>query len=165
MEADVSSESFSEQQDLEKLCMETLFACAYLWAWGLADKKDYLEILDELFAESPENACLLELEGLAADYRESFFRIKQYFDYETGSFDTERFGRSLFAGLEKAYFSGKWSMAEFAKRVYEIWSLLPGDIMHEEPFFSLMYADDPLSWGDEEETRRLYEEAFSYYKT
>lgn len=33
-----------------------------------------------------------------------------------------------------------------------------------EPFHTLSYADDPLSWNDEKQTRKLYEELFEFYK-
>lgn len=34
----------------------------------------------------------------------------------------------------------------------------------EQPFWTLSYADDPLSWGDEEQSKALYEEAFDFYR-
>ena len=73
---------------LEMMCMEKLFAFAYLWAWDLDDEQVYRDILDNMFMNSPENELLLELEGLVSSYKESFFRIKRYFDYENASFDT-----------------------------------------------------------------------------
>ena len=149
---------------LEMMCMEKLFAFAYLWAWDLDDEQVYRDILDNMFMNSPENELLLELEGLVSSYKESFFRIKRYFDYENASFDKNLFGKYLFEGLEKVYVSNKISIKEFSKRAYEIWNILPRDIVEEEPFFTLSYADDPLSWGDEKQTRDLYEKAFSFYK-
>lgn len=32
-----------------------------------------------------------------------------------------------------------------------------------DPFFTMCYADDPLSWGDKDQTRELYEQMFRFY--
>ena len=48
--------------------------------------------------------------------------------------------------------------------MYSLWESLPGNIQNIEPFFTLSYADDPLSWGDEEQTRNIYEYMLNYYK-
>ena len=47
----------------------------------------------------------------------------------------------------------KW----FAGRMYRLWEGLPGSIQSIEPFWMLCYADDPLSWGDEAQSRSIYE--------
>ena len=52
----------------------------------------------------------------------------------------------------------------FAGRMYNLWESLPGNIQNKEPFWTLCYADDPLSWGDEEQTRSIYEYMLSYYE-
>ena len=144
--------------------MERLYAYAYLWAWDLDREQVYRDMLDNMFMNSPENELLLELEGLVSSYKESFFRIKRYFDYENVNFDKGIFGKFLFEGLENVYVSNEIPIKEFAKRTYEIWKMLPRDIVDEEPFIILSYADEPLSWGDEVQTRNLYEKAFSFYK-
>jgi hypothetical protein len=33
-----------------------------------------------------------------------------------------------------------------------------------EPFWTLSYADDPLSWGEERQTHEIYEKMFGYYE-
>lgn len=42
---------------------------------------------------------------------------------------------------------------QFAEKMYSLWESLAGNIQEEEPFFMLSYADAPLSWGDEGQTR------------
>ena len=44
------------------------------------------------------------------------------------------------------------------------WESLPENVWHIEPFQTLCCADDPLSWGEEEETRKIYECILNYYK-
>ena len=39
-----------------------------------------------------------------------------------------------------------------------------GNIQNIEPFQALCYADDSLSWGDEDQTKNIYEYALNYYK-
>ena len=63
----------------------------------------------------------------------------------------------------KIYNSKKINIKEFGIQSYEVWKLLPNEIMQKEPFWTLEYADDCISWGDEEQTRKLYEKAFEYY--
>lgn len=36
--------------------------------------------------------------------------------------------------------------------------------MFNEPFVMLPYADEPLSWGDEKQSRELFQSMFDYYK-
>lgn len=47
--------------------------------------------------------------------------------------------------------------------MYRLWEELPQEVQMKEPFWALNYADDPLSWGDEEQTRELYEKMMNYY--
>lgn len=51
----------------------------------------------------------------------------------------------------------------FAYAVLAKTGLLPQETGQKEPFKALCYADDCLSWGDEKQTRELYEKAFQYY--
>lgn len=144
--------------------MECLFAYTYLWAWGFCSMQEYNLYLDNMFSETPGNELLLELEECSDNYKNTFARLKRYFEYEANTFDTDKFGKFLFKGLEKAYHSDAYDIVEFGSRCYQLWKLLPGFIDHEQPFYVLCYANDPLSWGDEEQTRTLYRDAFSFYK-
>lgn len=53
---------------------------------------------------------------------------------------------------------------QFANKMYSLWKNLPDKLQDEQPFFQLSYADDPLSWGDEKQTRSIYEKMFHYYE-
>lgn len=117
-----------------------------------------------MFSEALGNEVLLELEECSDNYKNTFARLKRYFEYEANTFDTDKFGKFLFKGLETAYNSGVYDIVEFGSRCYKLWRLLPGFLDHEQPFYVLCYADDSLSWGDEEQTRTLYTDAFSFYK-
>lgn len=75
----------------------------------------------------------------------------------------ERFGRDLISKLETIYANCS-DIGYFANRMYRLWEILPGNIQNIEPFWTLCYADDPLSWGDEKQTRSIYEHMLSYYK-
>ncbi len=144
--------------------MEVLFAYAYLWAFGFCSGQEYNVHLDEMFLNTPDDEVLLELEECWSNYKETFAKLKRYFEYEANSFDSLKFGKILFNGLEAAYKSDVYNMDEFGSRCYELYKMLPGFLEQEQPFWRLSYADDPLSWGDEEQSRILYEEAFSFYK-
>lgn len=145
--------------------LECLFAYAYLWAWGFCSMQEYNVHLDRMFSETPNNKILLELEESSNNYKETFARLKRYFEYETDTFDSYIFGKTLFNGLEIAYKSDVYTIAEFGKICYQLWKLLPEFLMQEQPFWTLSYADEPLlSWGDEKQSRILYEEAFRFYK-
>ncbi|WP_353738826.1 hypothetical protein, partial [Faecalibaculum rodentium] len=73
-------------------------------------------------------------------YREIFL----YIDYK--KLDLERFGRILMSKLETVYANCS-DIEYFANRMYSLWESLPGNIQDIEPFWTLCYADDPLSWG------------------
>lgn len=144
--------------------LECLFAYSYLWAWGFCSMQEYNVHLERLFSETPNNKILLELEECSNNYKETFARLKRYFEYETNTFDSYIFGKTLFNGLEIVYKSDVYTIAEFGKICYQLWNLLPGFLVQEQPFRTLSYADDPLSWGDEKQSRIMYEEAFRFYK-
>lgn len=144
--------------------MESLFAYSYLWAWGFCSMQKYNACLDKMFSDAPDNEVLLELEECSDNCKNTFARLRRFFEYETNSFDSDKFGKTLFHGLEVAYKSKVYSINEFGSRCYELWNTLPGFLDKQQPFWTLSYADDPLSWGDEKQSRTLYEEAFSFYK-
>lgn len=52
---------------------------------------------------------------------------------------------------------------EFASRMYGLWEDFPGNLQDIETFWTLSHADDPLSWGDEGQTRKIYERTLCYY--
>ncbi len=75
--------------------------------------------------------------------------------------DFDRFGRALF-GLLKPIYNSK-DIHEFGNAMYSLWESMAGNLQDMEPFWTLSYADDPLSWEDVEQTRKIYEEMLAYY--
>lgn len=144
--------------------MEKLVALCYLWAFGFGDKEDYYAELDRMFLKNPEDDFLLELENLGGDCGAAYARISMLI--QTG-INTDKFGRELFGGLEKFYlknFDSLSSLEEFGKMCYDLWKSFPASIDTKDPFHTLCYADDPLSWGDEKQSHELYQKAFDHYK-
>lgn len=144
--------------------MEKLAALCCLWAFGLGTKEDYSKELDKLFLENPNDALLLELENLGGDCGAAYARISML--VQTG-INIDKFGKELFDGLEKFYSencNSRSSLEEFGKRCYGMWKSFPASIDTQDPFHTLCYADDPLSWGDEKQTRGIYEAVFDHYK-
>lgn len=143
--------------------MEKLVALCYVWAFGLSDKDDYFAELDRLFLENPKDDLLLELEGLGGDRAAAWARLGWFAD----RLNIDLFGKELFAALEKVYSENRIPLAEFGRRCDSLWCALPYhpyQYEHIEPFCTLTYADDPLSYGDERQSRELYQYAFDYYK-
>ncbi|MDP4144065.1 MAG: hypothetical protein Q8936_06205 [Bacillota bacterium] len=62
------------------------------------------------------------------------------------------------------YYQDDMDIRFFGSKMYPIWMMLPHGIQNKEPFWTLCYADDPLSLEDERQTRELYQRMFQYYK-
>lgn len=140
--------------------MEELLVYAILLYEELVTENEYSERLDELFINDPENDDLLYLEW-ETDIKKAIIYIRTHIDYN--NFDFEQFGRILMSKLKIDYVKCL-DIKYFASRMYSLWESLPGNIQDIEPFWTLCFADDPLSWGDEEQTKTLYEEMLDYYK-
>lgn len=139
--------------------MEELLAYAYLLGEGFELEDRYEAKLNELFLADCENEDLLELEFLSNNIRESIIYIRSHID--DNSFDYGKFGKMLVSLLESVY--KNMDIEQFSRRTYAVWESLPDHLLNEEPFFTLCYAEEPLSWGDEKQTRELYERMFSFY--
>ena len=139
--------------------MEELLVCVLLLCDGFELENEYQSKLDELFMLNPDDAVLLELEFMSSDIKGSCLYLKAHFNY--AQFDTARFGRFMMRQLAALYQQN--SLQYFAKKMYSLWQNLPDNISCEEPFWTLCYADDPLSWGDERQCRELYEAMLNYY--
>lgn len=140
--------------------MEELLAYAYLWCEGLVLAEKYEEKLHKLFlADLTGNDDLLELEGLCGNKRESAIYIGRHINYS--SLDCDKFGKMLMRLLYPIYRS--MDIEKFGYHMNSLWASLPGYLQNKEPFFVLNYADDPLSYGNEIQSRALYEYALSYY--
>ena len=140
--------------------MEELLAYAYLLGTDLISEAIYEEKLNELFLQNPTDEDLLELELLNRNRKETIAYIRTHLNYNSMDFD--RFGRVLFRLLKPIYAS--MDIQRFGNAMYSLWENLPGNLQDMQPFLTLCYADDPLSWGDEKQSREIYEEMLEYYE-
>ena len=145
--------------------MERLYAEALLWSQGFHGEERYTALLDELFLEDPSNQLYLQLEECSET--ETLELLARWAE-ENEDFDADAFGTQLFAALEAAYAQHATTyddLEEFGRRCYQLWHLLPMQLMDNEPFLTLAYGDDPLDRGDEGGARKLYEAAFAFYRS
>lgn len=140
--------------------MEELLAYAILLYEKLVTENEYNKRLDELFLSNPENDDLLYLEW-ETDIKKVIIYVRTHLDYD--NLDLEQFGRILMSKLKTVYVNCS-DIKHFAGRMYSLWESLPRNMQKIEPFWALCYADEPLSWGDEEQTRSIYEDMLNYYK-
>ena len=120
---------------------------------------DYADALDMLLEKHPDNRFLNGLEGIGGP-KESADEILAENEFPVVSPDG--FGRML-AKLLGTVYEGM-EFAAFAEKMYGLWENLPDGMKHDEPFIRLCFANDPLSaTGDEEGTRRIYENLFRFY--
>ncbi len=142
--------------------IEILLLYAILLYVGLVSDEEYKEYLHVLFLKYSDNDLLLELELRTSDIEGT---IKIIFDYcLENDVDYDTFGCFLLSKLEEIYYQDDMDIRFFGSKMYSIWRVLPSDIENKEPFWTLCYADDPLSWGDERQTKELYQKMFQYYK-
>lgn len=144
--------------------MEELLVYALLLLGEVVTESEYIERLNELFLSTPENDTLLyntllDLE-FETDIKKAIIYVRTHFDYK--NFNHEQFGRVLMSKLKKIYKNCS-DIEYFASQMYILWENLPWEIQDKEPFWTLSYADDPLSWGDEKQTREIYENMLNYY--
>lgn len=140
--------------------MEELLVYALLLCEELVTETEYNKRLDEMFLNAPENDDLLYLEW-ETNITKAIIYIRTHINYN--NFDIEQFGRILMSKLKAVYVKCS-DIKYFADLMYSLWENLPGNIQDIEPFWTLSYADDPLSWEDEEQTRNIYEHILNYYK-
>ena len=138
---------------MKELLAYALLCCAGYDCGGLYDDQ-----LDKLFLEHPDSEEYLYLESLPSRKDAALHTVSALSGV---SFDAELFGRALMKLLGQAY--AESDLAPFSRRMYSLWTMLPPAIQYEEPFHTLNYADDCLSYGDENRCRKLYEEAFHFY--
>lgn len=140
--------------------MEELLVDAILLYEGFVTENEYSKRLDELFLNDSENDDLLYLEW-ETDIKKAIIYIRTHIDYN--HLELERFGRILMSKLKVVYINCS-DIKYYASRMYSLWKSLPRNIQDTEPFWMLCYGDDPLSWGDEEQTRNIYEHMLDYYE-
>ena len=140
--------------------MEELLAYAILLFEKIIAEEIYENRLYEMFIEDCKNEMLLYLVW-ENNIKNAISFIRTNVDYD--NFNHKIFGKVLM-GLLKKYYSYCKDIYLFGYKMYTLWESLPGNIQDIEPFWTLSYADDPLSWKDEQQSRELYEKAFNYYE-
>lgn len=140
--------------------MEELFVYILLLCNEIIEEDEYSKKLAELFLENPEDDALLYLEW-ETDIKKAYTYIWSHINFKT--VDEKHIGRILMDRL-KIYYENCSDIRNFAKKAYCLWQDLPEDLEQKEPFFTLSYVNEPLSWGDEEQTRNICEHMFNYYK-
>ncbi len=140
--------------------MEELLVFAFLLNEEIVTIDEYNKRLHELFLANLENDGLLYLEW-ETDIKKAITYIRMHVDYD--ALDYGQFGRILMGKLKVCYKNCP-DIKSFANHMYHLWESLPGNIQEKEPFFILCYADDSLSWGDEKQTRNIYEHMLDYYE-
>ena len=138
--------------------MEELFAYSLLFCQGYDFWDLYEEKLDSLFLKYPDNEEYFYLEELKNQKVAALHIISKMSE---SPFDIERFGRTLMKQIGEIY--TKSELTDFAPKMLSLWKTLPRCVYQEEPFLTLSYADDCLSYGDEKQCRNLYEQAIHYY--
>lgn len=141
--------------------MEELLAFAYIGLiFEIGSKwQEYEDTLHKLFLEDPQSDFLLELESLCGNKKETIIYITNHTNFDL--IDDSKFGRKLMSLLKPIYQST--DIRDFGKKINNLWKYLIVNF-NEEPFCIFSYADDPLSWGDEPQSKGLYEYALSYYE-
>ena len=117
-----------------------------------------------LFLKESNNDLLLDLESLT-DVKSSFMRIKRYFDYEAESFDISLFGKYLFGELGRIYHSKIINIDIFAKKCYELYTILPDRVNpFENPYIWLCNIDDMIEFNSPQEIEKKIEEMLLFYE-
>lgn len=142
--------------------IEKLYAFVISLHTNIVTQKEYEDFLDTIFLNDPTNELLLDLEVASKDFNETLALVNEALYKKEGRLDFAVFGKVLFENLGAFYKKDVLEIADFGRRAYSIWHLLPNEINQTEPFWTLCYAGDYLSFGDESQTRELYERAFSY---
>lgn len=150
---------------------ERLIVYLILFSVGFEIEIEYNEYLDSEFigtsnSDRSYSALLLELECCSSNRNKTIEILNQFFwqYYNNDNFNIVAFGLFLIESLKKIYLQSEIDIREYGKKVYMIWRGLPNEMRDRKPFFIMNYADDPLSWGDEKQTRQIYEELFNYFE-
>ena len=147
----------------EAIIVQQLLPYAYVMNEGLdADgvyAGAYADALDMLLEMHPENKFLNELEAVSGA-KESAEYILHHSG--CGIVAPDDLGKSLIKLLIPVYENA--DISAFSKGMFDLWNKLPNGIKDRELFIKLCFANDPLlSCGDEQQTRKMYEELLQYY--
>lgn len=145
--------------------MEELLAYALLLYVGFDVEGKYQSKLDELFLANPTDDFLLEIEAMSGKIKENIIiSVNLNTKFKCSNSDNinyDIFGKVLMDSLKPFYKNTE--LRQFAKMGYTLWQSLPEVIWQTEPFWTLCYADDPFSYGDEAQCREFYEDMLNYY--
>lgn len=140
--------------------MEHLYACCLLWALGFTNGESYADALHSSFRDRPESPTLFALEEAFPDAGRSLSLLEATCAAGDSGFSQAAFAKALFTGLRAVYTENHFDLVIFGKKCYALWKALPSSLRDQEPFFTLSYAQDSLTWGDETAMRAHLEEAF-----
>lgn len=138
--------------------MEELYVYALLYIVGFEYWDEYSNKLNDLFLKDFENEELLNLEEVG-NSKSAILHILSLMD--SAKINEKAFGTLLMDKIMEIYKQIELSL--FARRMYDLWGYLPELLAYDEPYKTLSYADDALSWGDEKQCRELYEKAMKFY--
>lgn len=139
---------------------EKLFAYALLIDEGYDMWVQYSDTLDTLFLNQPNNEEYLKLESIT-NVRETVQYLINKMNYE--NFDIIIFGSELMSLIQPIYMNS--DIHSFGRHMYSVWGKLPRSIQNIEPFTKLCFADDPLSYGNIEQSKQMYEEILRFYQS
>ena len=140
--------------------MEFLYACCLLWALGFTAGESYADALHSSFRDRPESPTLFALEEAFPDTGRSLSLLEAVCTAEGSGFSQAAFAKALFTGLRAVYTENHFALPSFGQKCYVLWKALPSSLRDQEPFLTLSYAQDSLSWGDETAMRAHLEAAF-----
>lgn len=141
---------------------ERLFSYAILFKCELISQGSFEQYLNDMFLKYLDNELLLELQWASIDANKVIQTIFE--NISKDAINHTVFGQILLNELERIYLSKELDLQAFASKSYAVWQLLPDCMGSTEPFSIMSYADDPLSWGDEQQTCSFYEKMFNFYK-
>ena len=129
----------------------------YLYIVGYEKYDEYNETLNSLLLDNSNDDIFIDLK--VRDYKDAMLHLYALID--TYHLDLIRFGRQLMIQIKSIYEES--DLVEFGNKMYDLWNHLPNTISYKEPFYTLSYADDCLSYGNKKQCCELYEKAFHYY--
>lgn len=142
--------------------VENILACIYLVEANFISIEEYGNYLDSVFMQDIENELLMELEFCSKDIHETKKQINEYIWQKKVRLDYDTLGQFLFNKLDEIYSKELMNINIFGQNVYRLWKSLPEEIVYEEPYCILSYADDYLDLGHYEQAHDLYKKCFSY---
>lgn len=139
--------------------MEELFAYALVLSEGYDFWDEYYEIIDRLFMKYPDNEEYLRLEEISSE-KDAILHMLSMMN--SAVIEKNVLGKTLMNCFKKIY--NEIDLKEFSRKTYSIWNKLPSELIQEEPFWTFDYANECLTYGDEEQCRILYDRALNYYE-